>query len=62
MSIWQIIRRLVVEATSGVAAPRAVRYGFSPGADLSNNVNRPVEGGAATVTRLPGSPLELKLP
>ena len=51
-----------VEVTSGVAAPKAVRYGFSAGANLSNNVNIPVEGGASTITRLPGSLFELKFP
>ena len=51
-----------VEVTSGVAAPKAVRYGFSSGANLSNNVNIPVEGGTATVTQLPGSLFELKFP
>jgi sialate O-acetylesterase len=51
-----------VEVTSGVAAPKAVRYGFSSGANLSNNVNIPVEGGAVTVTQLPGSLFELQFP
>ena len=51
-----------VEVTSGVSAPRAVRYGYSSGANLGNSVNIPVEGGAATVTRLPGSLFELKFP
>lgn len=51
-----------VEVTSGVSAPKAVRYGFSSGANLSNNVNIPVEGGAATFTYLPGSLFELKFP
>jgi len=51
-----------VEVTSGVSAPKAVRYGYSSGANLGNNVNIPVEGGAATVTRLPGSLFELKFP
>ncbi|HJQ31948.1 MAG TPA: sialate O-acetylesterase [Pyrinomonadaceae bacterium] len=51
-----------VEVTSGVAAPKAVRYGFSSGANLSNNVNIPVEGGTATVTQLPGSLFELTFP
>jgi sialate O-acetylesterase len=51
-----------VEVTSSVAAPKAVRYGFSAGANLSNNVNVTTEGGASTVTRLPGSLFELKFP
>jgi sialate O-acetylesterase len=51
-----------VEVTSGVAAPKAVRYGYSSGANLSNSVSIPVEGGAATVTQLPGSLFELKFP
>ena len=51
-----------VEVTGGVSTPKAVRYGFSSGANLSNNVNIPVEGGTATVTRLPGSLFELKFP
>lgn len=51
-----------VEVTSSVAAPKAVRYGYSSGANLSNNISVPVEGGAATVNRLPGSLFELKFP
>ena len=51
-----------VEVTSGVAAPKAVRYGYSSGANLGNSVSIPVEGGAATVTQLPGSLFELKFP
>ena len=51
-----------VEVTSSVSAPKAVRYGFSSGANLSNSVNIPVEGGAATLTYLPGSLFELKFP
>ena len=51
-----------VEVTSGVSAPKAVRYGFSSGANLGNSVNVPVEGGAATITQLPGSLFELKFP
>ena len=51
-----------VEVTSGVAVPRAVRYGFSSAANLSNNVNIPVEGGDGTVTQLPGSLFVLKFP
>ena len=51
-----------VEVTSSVTAPRSVRYGFSSGANLSNNVSIPVEGGTATVTQLPGSLFELKFP
>ncbi|MBV9927858.1 MAG: hypothetical protein JOZ96_22755 [Acidobacteria bacterium] len=50
------------ESNGGVAAPKAVRYGFSAGANLSNNVSIPTEGGASTVTRLPGSLFELKFP
>lgn len=51
-----------VEVTSSVAAPKAVRYGYSSGANLSNNISVPVEGGAATFNRLPGSLFELKFP
>lgn len=51
-----------VEVTSGVLAPKAVRYGYSSGANLGNSVSVPVEGGAATVTQLPGSMFELKFP
>lgn len=51
-----------VEVTSSVSAPKAVRYGFSSGANLSNTVSIPVEGGTATVTQLPGSLFELKFP
>ena len=51
-----------VEVTSGVAGPKAVRYGYSSGANLSNNVSIPIEGGAATITKLPGSLFELKFP
>jgi hypothetical protein len=39
-----------------------VRYGFSSGANLGNNVSIPVEGGTATVTHLPGSLFELQFP
>ena len=51
-----------VEVTSGVAGPKAVRYGYSSGANLSNNMSIPIEGGAATITRLSGSLFELKFP
>jgi sialate O-acetylesterase len=51
-----------IEVTGGVSAPKAVRYGFSSGANLSNSVSIPVEGGTATVTQLPGSLFELKFP
>ena len=51
-----------VEVTSGVSAPKSVRYGYSSGANLCNTVSIPVEGGAATVTQLPGSLFELKFP
>ena len=51
-----------VEVTSGVSAPKAVRYGYNSGANLSNSVSIQVEGGAATVTQLPGSLFELKFP
>jgi len=50
-----------VEVTSSVATPKSVRYGFSSGANLSNNVSIPVEGGVGTVTQLPGSLFVLKL-
>jgi len=51
-----------IELTSSVAAPKRIRYLFSGTGNLFNSVNIPVEGGTATVTRLPASIFEWTIP
>jgi sialate O-acetylesterase len=45
-----------------VSAPKRVRYGFSSGGNLINQVSVPTEGGAKTVTSLPASLFQVDLP
>jgi len=51
-----------IELMSSVAGPKKIRYMFSGTGNLFNSVNIPVEGGTATVTRLPASIFEWTIP
>jgi sialate O-acetylesterase len=45
-----------------VSAPKHVRYGFTGAGNVRNAVNVPTEGGAQTLTSLPGSLYQLDFP
>ena len=49
-------------SSSRVATPKMVRYGFSATGNLFNVVNVPIEGGTASITRLPGSLFDVRFP
>jgi sialate O-acetylesterase len=57
-----IVGNTVEISSARVSAPKRVRYGFGGQGNLMNVVNVPVEGGAATITRLPASLFELAFP
>jgi sialate O-acetylesterase len=51
-----------IEFTGNLTNPKRVRFGYGGQGNLFNIVNIPVEGGAATETRLPASLFELTVP
>lgn len=62
---WTTATAVIVGNTiefSGVTNPKRVRFGYGGAGNLFNIVSIPVEGGAATETRLPASLFELTLP
>lgn len=53
---------LVEVFSSRITTPTRVRYGYGTVGNLSNAVSIAVEGGASTVTQLPGSQFDLVVP
>jgi sialate O-acetylesterase len=57
-----IVGNTIEVSSSRVAAPKKVRYAYGGAGNLFNNVSVPVEGGTATLTRLPASLFEVSVP